>query len=71
MPRPARPACASGDPAKDAKLTNNLAPPARFGAWATGQFQFGIFSEPEASQFILEGKAHFAASIGQTICPVD
>jgi NitT/TauT family transport system substrate-binding protein len=59
------------DPARDVTLNNNVAPPARFAAWSTGQNQFAIFSEPEASQLILEGNAHFAASIGQTVGPVD
>ena len=55
------------DPLKDAKLVNNVAIPARVGSWLAGQNQFGIFIEPDASQLELDGKAHFMASIGQTV----
>ena len=55
------------DPHKDAKLANNVAIPARVGSWLAGQNQFGIFIEPDASQLELDGKAHFMASIGQTV----
>jgi NitT/TauT family transport system substrate-binding protein len=59
------------DPYKDVKLNNNVAIPARVGAWLAGQNQFGIFIEPDASQLELDGKAHFAASVGQVIGPAD
>jgi NitT/TauT family transport system substrate-binding protein len=59
------------DPYKDVKLVNNIAIPARIGAWLAGQTQFGIFVEPDASQLELDGKAHFLASIGQTVGFVD
>jgi NitT/TauT family transport system substrate-binding protein len=55
------------DPQADAKLINNIAPPARVGAWLTGQSQFGIFTEPDASQLELDGNAYFMASIGGTV----
>jgi NitT/TauT family transport system substrate-binding protein len=55
------------DPQTDAKLVNNVAPAARVGAWLTGQFQFGIFTEPDASQLELDGNAFFMASIGGTV----
>ena len=55
------------DPYKDAKLSNNLAVPARVGSWLAGQNQFAIFIEPDASQLELDGKAHILASIGQTV----
>jgi NitT/TauT family transport system substrate-binding protein len=55
------------DPIKDVKLVNNIAIPARVGAWLAGQNQYGIFVEPDASQLELDGKAHFLASIGQTV----
>jgi NitT/TauT family transport system substrate-binding protein len=55
------------DPLKDVKLVNNVAIPARVGSWLAGQNQFGIFIEPDASQLELDGKAHFMASIGQTV----
>ena len=59
------------DPLKDVKLNNNIAPPARVGAWLAGQNQFAIFIEPEASQLELDGKAHFLVSIGETVGPAD
>jgi NitT/TauT family transport system substrate-binding protein len=55
------------DPQKDVKLMNNVGIPARVGSWLAGQNQYGIFIEPDASQLELDGKAHFMASIGQTV----
>jgi NitT/TauT family transport system substrate-binding protein len=55
------------DPDKDVKLLNNIGVPARVGAWLAGQGQYGIFIEPDASQLELDGKAHFCASIGETV----
>src|SRR3954452_7223355 len=59
------------DPLKDVKLVNNVAIPARVGSWLAGQNQFAIFIEPDASQLELDGKAHFLASIGETVGPAD
>jgi NitT/TauT family transport system substrate-binding protein len=59
------------DPHKDVKFNNNLAVPARVGAWLSGKSDYGIFIEPEASQLELDGKAHFLASIGETVGMVD
>jgi NitT/TauT family transport system substrate-binding protein len=59
------------DPQKDVKLMNNVAIPARVGSWLAGQNQFAIFIEPDASQIELDGKAHFMASIGETVGPAD
>jgi len=59
------------DPTKDVKLVNNLAIPARMGSWLAGQNRYAIFNEPDASQLELDGKAHFLASIGQAVGPVD
>lgn len=59
------------DPQKDVKLNNNVAPPARVGAWLAGQNQFAIFIEPEASQLEMDGKAYFLASIGETVGEAD
>ncbi len=56
---------------KDVKLLNNTAPPARMGAWLSGQGDYAIFAEPDASQLELEGKAHSVASIGQTVGQID
>jgi NitT/TauT family transport system substrate-binding protein len=52
---------------KDAKLSNNLATPARVGSWLAGQNQYGIFVEPDAAQLELDGKAFFLASVGATV----
>jgi NitT/TauT family transport system substrate-binding protein len=59
------------DPVADVKLNNSIGVPARIGAWLSGQTQFAIFGEPEASQLELDGKAHVLASIGQTVGFVD
>jgi NitT/TauT family transport system substrate-binding protein len=59
------------DPLKDVKLNNNVAIPARVGSWIAGQNQFAIFIEPDASQLEMDGKAHFLASIGETVGPAD
>jgi len=55
------------DPQTDVKLVNNIGIPARVGAWLAGQGQYAIFIEPDASQLELDGKAHFLASIGETV----
>jgi NitT/TauT family transport system substrate-binding protein len=55
------------DPQKDVKLNNNVAIPARVGSWLAGQNQYGIFTEPDPAQLEVDGKAHFMASIGQTV----
>jgi NitT/TauT family transport system substrate-binding protein len=54
-------------PETDVKLSNNVAVPARVGAWLAGQGQYAIFIEPDASQLELDGKAYFLASIGATV----
>jgi NitT/TauT family transport system substrate-binding protein len=59
------------DPIKDLKLVNNLAIPARMGAWLAGQNRYAIFQEPEASQLELDGKAHFLTSIGEAVGHLD
>ena len=59
------------DPQKDVKLVNNVAIPARTGAWLAGQNQFAIFNEPDASQLEIDGKAHFCASVGATVGMAD
>ena len=59
------------DPLKDVKLNNNVAIPARVGSWLAGQNQFAIFIEPDASQLEIDGKAHFMASIGETVGQAD
>jgi NitT/TauT family transport system substrate-binding protein len=59
------------DPLKDVKLNNNVAIPARVGSWLAGQNQYAIFIEPDASQLEMDGKAHYLASIGETVGPAD
>jgi NitT/TauT family transport system substrate-binding protein len=59
------------DPQKDVKLMNNVGIPARVGSWLAGQNQYAIFIEPDASQLELDGKAHFLASIGETVGMAD
>src|SRR5215831_19795522 len=55
------------DPQTDVKLVINIGVPARVGAWLAGQGRYAIFIEPDASQLELDGKAHFMASIGETV----
>jgi len=59
------------NPDTDVKLVNNVAIPARVGSWLSGQNEYGIFTEPEASQLELDGKAFVLASIGGTVGPAD
>jgi NitT/TauT family transport system substrate-binding protein len=59
------------NPDTDVKLLNNVAVPARLGAWLAGQGEFAIFIEPDASQLEIDGKAYFLASIGGTVGPAD
>ena len=59
------------DPAKDVRLNNSIAVPARSGAWLSGQGDFAIFGEPDAAQLEMDGKAHVVASVGQTVGFVD
>ena len=59
------------DPKKDTKLVNNIGAAARTGAWMSGQTDFGIFLEPEASMIEKNGKGYVVASIGQAVGPVD
>jgi len=49
------------DPLRDVKLANNVGIPARVGSWLAGQNQYAIFTEPDASQLELDGKAYFLA----------
>ena len=55
------------NPDTDVKLANNIAVPARVGAWLSGQGQYAIFIEPDASQLELDGKGVVLASIGATV----
>ena len=55
------------DPQKDVKLSNNIATPARVGAWLSGSMPYGIFVEPDVAQLELDGKGYYIASIGETV----
>jgi NitT/TauT family transport system substrate-binding protein len=55
------------NPDTDVKLANNIAVPARVGAWLAGQGEYAIFIEPDASQLELDGKGFVLASIGATV----
>jgi NitT/TauT family transport system substrate-binding protein len=55
------------DPQTDVKLSNNVGIPARVGSWLAGQNQYAIFIEPDASQLEIDGKAHYLASVGETV----
>jgi NitT/TauT family transport system substrate-binding protein len=59
------------DPQREVKFNNNIAVPARAGAWLAGQGDYAIFIEPEASQLELTGKAHSLASVGKAVGMVD
>ncbi len=59
------------NPDTDVKLVNNVAIPARVGSWLSGQNEYAIFTEPDASQLELDGKAFVLASIGETVGPAD
>jgi len=59
------------DPERDVKLQNNVAIPARIGAWLAGQYEYGIFDEPEVAQFELDGKGYFLASVGEIVGRAD
>lgn len=59
------------DPLKDVKLVNNVAVPARMGAWLSGNIPFAIFGEPDASQLEIDGKAQILASVGEAVGPID
>jgi NitT/TauT family transport system substrate-binding protein len=59
------------DPKKDVRVVNNIGIPARVGAWLAGQGDYAVFPEPEASMLEQEGRAHFFASVGNEVGPVD
>ncbi|BBI35361.1 ABC transporter substrate-binding protein [Cohnella abietis] len=55
--------------AKDVKVVTNIAAPAMAGAFASGQGDFIQLFEPVASTLVKEGKAYFAASLGEAFGP--
>ncbi len=55
------------DPATIRSITTNIAPPAREGAWISGNGDFGIFNEPATSNLVGAAQAHVQASIGKEL----
>lgn len=56
---------------QDVKFNKNLAVSARVGAWLSGQSDYAIFVEPDATQLEQDGKAHVLASVGAAVGMVD
>jgi NitT/TauT family transport system substrate-binding protein len=48
-------------------IVTNIPPPAREGAWMSGDGEFGIFNEPSTSTLVHAGQAHVLASIGKEL----
>jgi NitT/TauT family transport system substrate-binding protein len=48
-------------------IVTNIAPPAREGAWLSGDGDFGIFNEPSAENLARAGRIHVLASIGKEL----
>lgn len=59
------------NPAGDVEINNNIAVPARFGAFMAGTGDYAIFFEPDASRLQREGIATVVKSIGETVGKVD
>ncbi|MEO8937528.1 MAG: ABC transporter substrate-binding protein [Burkholderiaceae bacterium] len=56
---------------RDVDIVSNVAPVARMGAWLSGQADYGIFPEPNASMLEKDGKGFVVASVGHEVGPVD
>jgi len=54
-----------------AGVTTNVGPAARDGAWLSGQWPFGIFTEPSLSKLEAAGELHVLASIGAEVGRAD
>jgi NitT/TauT family transport system substrate-binding protein len=48
-------------------IVTNIAPPAREGAWMSGNGDFGIFNEPSTSNLLKAGQVHVLTSIGKEV----
>ncbi|MCC6209434.1 MAG: ABC transporter substrate-binding protein [Burkholderiales bacterium] len=59
------------DPVKDVNVIPNIAPPAKRGAFLSGQGDFAVFYEPDASAVESAGKGYVVASVGQEIGAID
>ena len=59
------------DPKKDVKIINNLAAPARHGAFVSGTGDYATFFEPDVSTMEANGTGHFIKSIGREVGNID
>jgi NitT/TauT family transport system substrate-binding protein len=59
------------DPKTDVKIVSNIGPAARTGAWMSGQNDYAIFLEPEATMIEKNGQGYVVASVGREVGPVD
>ena len=59
------------DPATIKSIVTNIAPPAREGAWLSGDGDFGIFNEPSTSNLVRAGRVQVQASIGKELGPAE
>lgn len=59
------------DPIKDVTIINNLAAPARHGAFASGASDYATFFEPDVSKMAADGTGHFVTSIGRQVGNID
>src|SRR5262245_41980983 len=50
-------------------IITNIAPPAREGAWLSGDGDFGIFNEPSTTNLLKAGRIQVLASIGKELGP--
>jgi NitT/TauT family transport system substrate-binding protein len=48
-------------------IVTNIAPPAREGAWLSGDGDFGIFNEPSTENLARAGRIHVLSSIGKEL----
>jgi NitT/TauT family transport system substrate-binding protein len=48
-------------------IVTNIAPPAREGAWLSGDGDFGIFNEPSTENLARAGRIHVLTSIGKEL----
>jgi len=55
------------DPPTIKSIITNISPPAREGAWLSGNGDFGIFNEPSTTNLVSAGHAHVLASIGKEL----
>lgn len=59
------------DPKTDVDIINNLAAPARHGAFASGKGDFATFFEPDVAMLESSGAGHFVTSIGREVGNID